>query len=77
MTATVTLTEIERIFEVIDRLGLSRERVVIPLRPAVPGRVRRLPDGRFELVVDGAVSFETWLDGLAGELRAYGFGEDA
>jgi len=30
----------ERIFEVIDRLGLSRERVVIPLRPAVPGAVR-------------------------------------
>ena len=77
MTSAVTLKEIERIFEVIDRLGLSRERVVIPLRSAVAGCVRRLPDGRFEIVVDCAVGFETWLAGLASELRAYGFGEDA
>jgi hypothetical protein len=27
----VTLAEIERIFEVLDRLGISREAVVIPL----------------------------------------------
>ena len=77
MTAAVTLKEIERIFEVIDRRGLSRERVVIPLRPAVPGGVRQLPDGRFEIVVDGALPFEAWLEGLATELRGYGFGEDA
>ena len=76
MTAAVTLKDIERIFEVTDPLGLSRERVVIPLRPAVPGGVRRLPDGRFEIVVDGAVPFEAWLDGLANDLRVYGFGED-
>lgn len=77
MTAAVTLKEIERIFEVIDRIGLSRERVVIPLRPALPGGVRRLPDGRFEIVVDAAEAFETWLAGLATELRVHGFGEDA
>jgi len=76
MTAAVTLKEIERIFEVLDRLGLSRERVVIPLRPAVPGGVRRLPDGRVELTVDGALPFETWLEGLASELRMYGCDED-
>jgi len=76
MTAAVTLKVIERIFEVIDRLGLSRERVVISLRPAVPGWVRRVADGRFEIVGDGAVPFETWVEGLASELRVHGFGED-
>ena len=33
----VTLKEIERIFEILDRLGISREAVVIPLRPTHPG----------------------------------------
>src|SRR5207244_728970 len=37
--AAVTLAEIERIFAILDRLGLSREAVVIPLRPAHPGGV--------------------------------------
>ena len=41
----VTLAEIERIFEVLARLDISREAVIIPLRPAHPGGVRRLPNG--------------------------------
>jgi hypothetical protein len=47
----VTLTEIEKIFGVLERLGISREAVIIPLRPAAPGSVRRLPNGKFEIVV--------------------------
>ena len=46
MTLTaVTLREIERIFEILDRLGISREAVIIPLKPVHPGGVqrRRLP----------------------------------
>ena len=41
--AAVRLAEIERIFEILDRLGISREAVVIPLRPVHPGAVRVLP----------------------------------
>jgi hypothetical protein len=66
----VTLLEIERIFAVIEPLGISREAVVIPLRPAVPGRVRRLPSGKWEIVVDGARPFDEWLTDLERELRA-------
>jgi hypothetical protein len=48
----VTLKEIERIFTVIDRIGVSREAVVIPLKPARPGGVRRMPNGKYEILVD-------------------------
>ncbi len=50
--AAVTLAEIERIFAILDRLGLSREAVVIPLRPAHPGGVRLLPSGKLEIRVE-------------------------
>ena len=46
----ITLAEIERVFEVLERLGISREAVVIPLRPESPGRMRVLPNGKAEIV---------------------------
>jgi len=46
----ITLAEIERVFEVLERLGISREAVVIPLRPESPGRMRVLPNGKVEIV---------------------------
>jgi hypothetical protein len=64
----VTLAEIERIFEVLERLGISREAVVIPLKPESPGRMRLLPNGKAEIVVDAGrpldeflVDVEAWL----------------
>jgi hypothetical protein len=69
MLREVTLVEIRRIFEITDRLGLHRESLVIPLAPRHPGRVRKMPNGRIEIVVDGAADFETWLAGLDAEVR--------
>ncbi len=69
MTA-VTLQEIERIFAVLERLGISREAVVIPLRPASPGSVRRLPNGKFEIVVDADAPLDDWLPKLEEQLRS-------
>lgn len=57
----VTLPVIERIFEILDRLGISREAVVIPLKPAVPGGVTRMRNGKFQIVVDGAAELDDWL----------------
>lgn len=65
----VTIREIERIFEVTDALGIHREMVVIPLRPRHPGRVRRMPGGKFEIVVESESPFEAWVAGLAEEIR--------
>ena len=66
----VTLPVIERIFEVLDRLSISREAVVIPLKPATPGGVRRLPNGKFEIVVDADAPLDAWLPELEQRLRA-------
>lgn len=66
----VTLNEIEKVFTVLERLGISREAVIIPLDPAVPGSVRRLPDGKFEIVVDAEVPIDEWLPMLEEQLKA-------
>ena len=60
----VTLAEIERIFASLDRLGISREAVVIPLRPVHPGGVRVLPNGKLEIRVEADVPLEDWLPDL-------------
>jgi hypothetical protein len=65
----VTLREIHRIFEVTDRLGIHREQLVIPLGPRHPGRVRRMPNGKLEIVVEKDGEFEVWLAALEDEIR--------
>jgi hypothetical protein len=69
MLQAVTIHEITRIFEITDRLGIHRENVVIPLAPRHPGRVRRMPNGKFEIVVESEGAFEDWLAILDAELR--------
>jgi hypothetical protein len=65
----VTLKEIQRIFEVTDRLGIHREHLVIPLAPRHPGRVRRLPGGKIEIVVERDQPFDEWILGLEALVR--------
>jgi hypothetical protein len=69
MLQEVTLHEIEAIFAVTDRMGLSREALVIPLLPRVPGRVRRTPAGKIEIVVDAERDFAEFLGALEAEIR--------
>lgn len=70
MLTAVTLHEIEKIFTVLERLEISREAVIIPLRPATPGGVRRLPNGKFEIVVDAQTPIDEWLPALEEQLRS-------
>jgi hypothetical protein len=60
----VTMKEIDAIFAVTDALGISREALVIPLGPASPGRVRRLPSGKLEITVEAARPLDAWLTEL-------------
>jgi hypothetical protein len=69
MLNAVTLREIQAIFEVTDALGISREALVIPLAPGRPGRVRRLPSGKLEIVVDADRPLGEWLGTLPGLIR--------
>ncbi|HVR72671.1 MAG TPA: hypothetical protein VMT87_17685 [Vicinamibacteria bacterium] len=69
MLAVVTIREIEKIFQVTDRLGIHRERLVIPLGPRHPGRARAMPGGKIEIVVESRDDFDQWLGTLEPELR--------
>ena len=64
MLKAVTLKEIERIFEILDRHDISREAVVIPLKPASPGTARRLPNGKIEILVERDRALDEWLPEL-------------
>ena len=69
MLEAVTIREISRIFEVTDALGIHREMLAIPLRPRHPGRVRKMPGGKLEIMVESEGPFEEWVAGLADEIR--------
>lgn len=69
MLKAVTLKEIEKIFAVIDPMGISREAVVIPLRTEHPGRVSIMKDGKLEIVVERDGDFEEWITSLGARLQ--------
>lgn len=69
MLEIVTMKEIEQIFAVTDALGIHREALVIPLGPATPGRVRKLPNGKLEITVDAEVPIENWVKQLSELIR--------
>ena len=66
----VSFAQINRILELTDSLGLNREWVEIPLSPERPGVVRRLPNGKLEIVVDGDRPFEEWLASLERQIQS-------
>ena len=70
MLEAVTMKEIDAIFEVTDGLGIHREQLVIPLGPATPGRVRRLPSGKLEITVDAQRPLADWLQDLPALIAA-------
>lgn len=70
MLDVVTMKEIDAVFAVTDALGIHRERLVIPLGPAAPGRVRRLPSGKLEITVEAQRPLEEWLAELPALIAA-------
>ena len=63
MLETIGMNEINKIFSVLDAIGVHREHVVIPLGTG-KGRVRRMPSGKLEIIVDAEVPIDEWLKGL-------------
>lgn len=64
------MREIDAIFAVTDALGINREHLVIPLGPASPGSVRRLRNGKLEIVVEAERPLDEWLKELPGLIAA-------
>ena len=69
MLDAVGMNEINKIFAVIDAMGVHREHVVIPLGTG-KGRVRRMPSGKLEIIVDAETPIDEWLTGLPDLIRA-------
>lgn len=65
----VSFKQISKILELTDQLGLNREWVEIPLTPEAPGVVRKLPNGKLEIVVDAVQPFEQWLATLEPQIK--------
>ncbi|GMV50741.1 hypothetical protein FBQ96_08675 [Nitrospirales bacterium NOB] len=65
----VSFQQITRILDLTDRLGLDREWVEIPLSPEQPGLVRKLPNGKLEIIVDAEQPFDDWLATLEQQIR--------
>ena len=63
MLEAVGMAEINKIFAVIDALGIHRESVVIPLGTG-KGRVRKLLNGKLEIIVDAEIAIDEWLKSL-------------
>jgi hypothetical protein len=69
MLTAVTLQEIERVFDILAECGLSREAVVIPLKPVHPGGVRLRPDNRLEITFDSTTPLEEFLAVVRARVR--------
>jgi hypothetical protein len=69
MLEAVGMAEINKIFAVTDALGVHREALVIPLGTGT-GRVRKLPSGKFEIIVDRNIPIDEWLEGLPALIQA-------
>ena len=74
--AVIRLPEIEEIFTVLDRRGISREAVVIPLTKKDPGSVRLMPNEKLEIVVPESRTVAAWLPELERHIDAV-MGDDA
>ena len=68
MLDAVGMNEINKIFTVLDAMGIHREHVVIPLGTG-QGRVRRMPSGKLEIIVDATTPIDEWLKGLPELIR--------
>ena len=65
----VSFQQITQILELTDQLDISREWVEIPLSPESPGIVRKLENGKLEVVVDAEVPFDEWLSSLETKIQ--------
>lgn len=69
MQQAVSFQQITKILALTDEMEISREAVEIPLTPESPGAVRRLPNGKLEIVVDAQIPFDEWMKSLGAEIQ--------
>lgn len=70
MSNAVSFHQINQILELTDELEINREWVEIPLGAESPGVVRKMDNGKLEIIVDAEVPFDVWLGSLETKVRA-------
>ncbi|MFI5303995.1 MAG: hypothetical protein ACHQYP_04295 [Nitrospiria bacterium] len=71
----VGMNEIFKVFAVTDNLGISREMVEIPLGPEHPGKVRKLPNGKYEIIIESTDPLDEWILKMKDEITRLHFGD--
>ncbi len=69
MSDAVSFQQINQILELTDDLEINREWVELPLGAESPGVVRKLENGKLEIIVDGDQPFDEWLGTLEEKIR--------
>ena len=64
----IGMAEMNRVFDVVDDLEISRETIQVPLLPEGGGAVRRLASGKIEIVLPEG-DLEAWLPLLRRRLQ--------
>ncbi len=54
----------ERVFAITDERGISREEIRVPLAGEGDGRIHRLPDGTWEIVLPAAGDLDPFFEQL-------------
>lgn len=72
MMRPIGMPEMNKVFEVVDSLGLSREAITVPLAPSGAGSVEKLPGGKFRIVIPETIPLDDWLPVLRQSLLDLG-----
>ena len=66
--AIVGMAQMRKIFEIIDKLGIHREKIEVPLKPKGAGSIEMLDSGIARIILPEDKSLEEWLPTLEAEL---------
>jgi len=72
MIRPIGMAEMNKIFEVVDSLGISREAITVSLAPSGAGSVEKLPGGKFRVVIPEGTPLDDWLPVLRQSLLDLG-----
>ena len=72
----LSMAQMNRVFDVVDDLEISREKVQVELLPAGAGSVERLASGRLGVTLPAERDLEGWLPVLRARLTDLATEED-
>lgn len=72
----LSMEQMNRVFDVVDDLEISRERVQVELLPAGAGAVERRANGRLGITLPAGQPLDDWLPTLRHRLTALSTDED-